>query len=55
MEKGKDLPNVYLAGLKNGCSSVCLWSLSGWVSFEARQKIQPTEGLKEKLYCYNSG
>ena len=27
MKKGKDLLNAYLAGLKNGCSSVRLWSL----------------------------
>ena len=55
MEKGEDLLNVYLAGLKSGCSSVCLWSLSGWVSYKRDRKTQPTEGLKEKLYCYNSG
>ena len=27
MEKGKDLLKAYLTGLKESCSSVCLWSL----------------------------
>ena len=38
MEKGKDLLNAYLAGLKNGCSSVRLRSL------QVRQLTPPTEG-----------
>ena len=38
MEKGKGLLNAYLAGLKNGCSSVCLRSL------QVRQLTPLTEG-----------
>ena len=38
MEKGEGLLNAYLAGLKNGCSSVCLRSL------QVRQLTPLTEG-----------
>ena len=38
MEKGKGLLNAYLAGLKNGCSAVCLRSL------QVRQLTPLTEG-----------
>ena len=38
MEKGKGLLNAYLAGLKNGCSSVCSRSL------QVRQLTPLTEG-----------
>ena len=38
MEKGEGLLNAYLAGLKNGCFSVCLRSL------QVRQLTPLTEG-----------
>ena len=44
MEKGEDLLNVYLAGLKSGCSSVCFPGVF-MVSLEAGSLLSETEKL----------
>ena len=48
MEKGEDLLNVYLAGLKSGCSSVCFLGVFPrcvYGLFQAGSLLSETEKL----------